>query len=325
MQIEGIIISAFVLDLVLGDPRWLPHPVRAMGALATHLEIIARKKIPSERTAGLCTALAVIGISMLAVYGAIALAHWIHPILADALSIYFIYTTIATRDLLDHSMAVYKKLRQNNLPKARQAVARIVGRDTEALDEAGVSRAAVEAVAESMIDGITAPLFFALLAGPVGAIAYRAINTLDSLFGYKNQRYRQFGWASARIDDVANWIPARLTAPLIALAAFPLGQHASHAAHILRRDRNRHPSPNAGFAEAAVAGALGVQLGGMNVYFGERHERPVIGDPLAPLKPAHILKTNDLVLLTTLLFLILGLSVRLLLGNFTSPAAGVLI
>jgi adenosylcobinamide-phosphate synthase len=181
----------------------------------------------------------------------------------------------------------------------------IVGRDTAALDEAGVARATVESVAESMVDGVTAPLFFAVLGGPVGAMLYKAINTMDSMFGYKNERYRAFGWAAARLDDLANFLPARLTSLMIPAAAFLLRLDAKGALFILLRDRRKHASPNSGHTEAAVAGALGVQLGGPSPYFGRMVEKPTLGEAVRSIEPQDILRANRLMLLSsaiTLLF-----------------------
>ena len=196
------------------------------------------------------------------------------------------------------------------MEQARRRVSEIVGRDTAHLDEAGVARAAVECVAESTVDGITAPLFFAILAGPVGAMMYRAINTLDSTFGYTNDRYIRFGWAAARLDDLANYLPARITAPLIGLAAAILGRHPVQSWRILRRDGRKHASPNAGLPEAAMAGALGIQLGGVSYYDGERLEKPAIGEPVVPIAAAHILAANAVMFVTVALFLAFGLGLR---------------
>ena len=322
MRLEYQILSAVVLDLALGDPRWLPHPVRGIGCLATWLERLVRRgdreieaSTPDElkpeaqarnvrggcercgdgtdvrsdhsvaprdslpdsslarrastqvaaqrvdvrlRLAGLVVALTVYGLTGLAAWGAIRLAALVHPIGADLVSIVIIYTAIAPRDLARHSMAVFRALTAGDLVEARRRVAMIVGRDTDRLDEPEVVRAAVESVAESTVDGVTAPLVFAVVAGPVGAIVYRAINTLDSMFGHRDARYRDFGWAAARIDDLANWLPARLTAPLVCLAALIAWQRPCRALRVLVRDGRRHESPNAGLSEAAMAGALGV-------------------------------------------------------------------
>ncbi|HAS81165.1 MAG TPA: cobalamin biosynthesis protein CobD, partial [Verrucomicrobia bacterium] len=218
----------------------------------------------------------------------------------------------AARDLARQSMAVWRALSKSAIIQARRCASRIVGRDTEALDEAGLVRAAVECVAESTVDGVTAPLFFALLGGPVGAIMYRAINTLDSTFGYKSERYLYFGWASARLDDLANWLPARLTAPLLVVAAALTGHSPRRTWRILRRDGRKHESPNAGLAEAAMAGALGIALGGIKCYGGEALQTPVLGDAIYPARAAHIPSANILMLLTLALFTGIGLALRFL-------------
>jgi adenosylcobinamide-phosphate synthase len=226
------------------------------------------------------------------------------------MSVLVIYTTIAARDLARHSMAVLRPLAAGDLIEARRRVAAIVGRDTDRLDEAGVVRAAVESVAESTVDGVTAPLMFAALAGPVGAMVYRAINTLDSLFGHQDERYGQFGWAAARIDDLANYLPARLTAPLLCLAALLLRLRPGLAWRTLLRDGRNHASPNAGLTEAAMAGALGVHLGGVNHYDGQPLEKPTIGEAIVPLSARHIRLANALMFTTAGLFLMACLVLR---------------
>ena len=238
-------------------------------------------------------------------------ATMIHPIVGDVVSIALLYNCFAGRDLARHSARVYRALADDDLPEARRRVSMLVGRDTEHLDEPEIVRGAVESVAENMVDGVTAPLFFAVLGGPVGALLYKAVNTLDSTFGYKNERYLQFGWASARFDDVVNYIPARLTAPLVAFTAALLGLRPLGAWRIFQRDGRKHPSPNSGLTEAAVAGALGVQLGGLNYYFGEPSERPRMGDPIHKLERRHILQTNRLMLLTSFFALIAFVGARL--------------
>lgn len=310
MNLACQILAAVALDVLLGDPRWLPHPVRGIGRLAQRLEPAMRRTIRSERTAGVAAVLLVTGVAGAGVMGAIRLAGLFHPSAADIVSLVAIYTSIAARDLARHSLAVYRALEVGDLTLARRRVAWMVGRDTERLDEAGVVRATVECVAESTVDGVVAPLFFAMLAGPVGAMVYRAVNTLDSTFGYKTERYVRFGWASARLDDLANWLPARVAAPLIGVAAALLGRHPGRAWRILRRDGRKHESPNAGLPEAAMAGALGVQLGGVNEYDGEPLEKALIGDPDRPLAPARIPEANGLMFAALALFLALGLAVR---------------
>jgi len=310
VRLEYQVAVAFGLDVVLGDPRWLPHPVTLIGRLATWLEPPLRRLVPRSRLAGALEVAAVLGATGSLTWLVLRAMSWLHPTAGDLVSILLLYTCLAARDLVRHSCRVHQALAVGDLVEARRRVALMVGRDTEQLDEAQVVRATVESVAENLVDGVTAPLFFAVLAGPVGAMLYKAVNTLDSTFGYKNERWLHFGWASARLDDLVNWIPARLTAPLVPLAAALLGLKPRNALRTVLRDARRHPSPNAGFAEAAVAGALGVQLGGHNYYFGRASERPRLGDPLQPLARHHILQANRLVLATSGLALLLFLLAR---------------
>jgi len=314
MNLTLQILCALLLDLLIGDPQGFPHPVRLIGGLAQRLEAPLRGRIRSAKVAGVLEVLVTVGSAIAAVVLLLWLAGLVHPLLADLFGVVVLYTTIAARDLVRHSMAVYHALAAGDLPEARRRVARIVGRDTEALDAAGVTRAAVECVAESTVDGVTAPLFYALLFGPAGAMAYRAINTLDSTFGYKTARLLHFGWASARLDDLANWLPARLTAPLVAVAAALTGRSPCRAWRLLRRDGRKHESPNSGLTEAAMAGALNVQLGGMSSYAGEPLGKPVLGDPGEALHPGHIVTANLLMLLTLALFAAIGLAVRMAVG-----------
>ncbi len=312
MKLEYQVAIAFGVDLLLGDPRWLPHPVKLIGRFAAALEAPVRRLVPIPRLAGILVVVAVLGVTGGATWAAVRLALIVHPIIGDLVAIGLLYTCFAARDLIDHSNGVERALAECNLFEARRRVAMMVGRDTERLDEGETVRAAVESVAENLVDGVTAPLFFAVLAGPVGAMMYKAVNTLDSTFGYKNERWREFGWASARLDDLINWIPARLTAPLVPLAALLLCLKPFEAVRIVLRDHAKHPSPNSGFAEAAVAGALGVQLGGVNYYFGRASERPRLGDPVQPLARRHIGQANRLMLATSALALGVFIVLRLL-------------
>lgn len=298
MRVEYQVLCAFGLDLLLGDPRWLPHPVRLIGNLAQALEAPLRRAIRSPRVAGIAAALTVIGAAGAASWALLRAAAWVHPAAGTLASILLLYTTLAGRDLAHHAMNVYRALKSGDLEEARRRVAWMVGRDTASLDEGGVVRAAVESVAENTVDGVTAPLFYAVFFGPVGAMIYKAASTLDSTFGYKNERYLYFGWASARIDDVANFIPARLTLPLIALAAALMGLRGGGAWRVGLRDRHKHASPNSGIPESAMAGALGVQLGGLLHRNGKPVEMPRLGEPLAPLERRHIVQVNTLMLLT---------------------------
>ena len=310
MRLEYQILIAVLLDLAFGDPRWFPHPVRLIGRLISALEGPARRAIPDARIAGAVTALTVIVIAVVATASLIGIARGVHPLLGDAAGIIVLYTTIAARDLARHSLDVYRALARFDLADARRLVSWMVGRDTERLTETEVVRAAVESVAENSVDGIIAPLFFAALGGPVGAMAYKAINTLDSMIGYTNERYIAFGRTAARIDDGANFVPARLAAPILAAAAAILGLRASAAWRIARRDGRKNLSPNAGIPEAAVAGALGIRLGGSMERRGRPVNQPEIGDPLEPLVRGHILAANRLMFLATAIATAMFLTVR---------------
>ncbi|MFN7924965.1 MAG: adenosylcobinamide-phosphate synthase CbiB [Bryobacteraceae bacterium] len=264
-------------DLLLGDPHWLPHPIVALGKFAAVMERLWRALLPA-RTAGVAAWISVVSVACGFVYFTLRLVPepWIQ--------IYWIYSLVALRSLDDHARAVIAPLRGGDLDAARRAVGMIVGRDTQSLDEREVTRAVVETVAENLSDGVIAPLFWLVLGGPVAMAAYKAINTLDSMFGHKSDRYREFGWCSARIDDAANWIPARLTAALIwIVAAVWPGLDFARSVRATWRDAHRQPSPNSGYPEAAAAGAIGVRLGGVNHYRGVRSEKSFLGEDVRPL------------------------------------------
>jgi adenosylcobinamide-phosphate synthase len=295
--VNGIVIyiwAALVLDLLIGDPRCSWHPVRIIGRTAMALEGPARALLRAPRLAGIAVAVLVIGGAGLATAGVLNAATRLSPVLEGILSVVILYTTFAARDLANHSNAVLAALETGDIDGARKRVARIVGRDTEGLDEPAIVRATVESVAENTVDGILAPLSFAFLFGPVGAMVYKAISTLDSTFGYKNEMYRYFGWASARIDDIAAYLPARLGAVFIAGAAALLGERPFGAVRVMLRDSGKHASPNAGIPESGFAGALGVRLGGPVSRHGQIDDMPLFGDPLFPLRREHIRKANRL-------------------------------
>jgi adenosylcobinamide-phosphate synthase len=306
------IVLALVLDALIGDPRWLYHPVRIVGFSAVKIELITRKIFSWQRGAGIVTA-----FLLLAGGGAVSwllteYAYKISPLFGAAVSGTLIYFSIAPRDLASHALDVYRALCKHDLVSARKKVAMIVGRDTKELDEVDISRATVETVAESIVDGVTAPLFYAFLLGPAGAMVYRISNTLDSMFGHKDERYFYFGWASARIDDVLNYVPARLTGPCIAIAALLCRKDFRLSIRTLIRDARKHHSPNSGFPESAVAGALRVQLGGVNYYNGERDEKPLIGTKLKELEKKDIQSSVQIMLITVLLFSAAGIVIRVL-------------
>jgi len=311
MRLEYQIVIAFALDLLIGDPRWLPHPVRVIGRWAMWLESPLRRNIADPKTAGIAAAVLVVGSTALATGLILFLAYGWNQTVGTVVSILLLYTGIAARDMIDHSSDVRSALDSGDLDEAARRVGMICGRDTDRLDEPAMVRAAVESVAENMVDGVTAPLFFAALGGPIGIMIYKAINTLDSTFGYKNERYIEFGWASARLDDVANYVPARVTAGLVPIAALLLGLRPASALTVYLRDRYKHPSPNSGHTEAAFAGALGMVLGGLSYYGGLPSQKATLGDPIVPATPYCIRQANLLMLATAILVLALYLFARI--------------
>jgi adenosylcobinamide-phosphate synthase len=312
MRLEYQILLAVLLDLMVGDPRWLPHPVKLIGRLAISLEHPLRRSFRAPRIAGTVACVTVVCATIVVTWSLVRAANYVHPLVGATVGVIIMYTGIAARDLARHSSAVWRALARGDIEGARIRVGMICGRDADRLDEAAAVRATVESVAENVVDGVTAPLFFAALAGPAGIMAYKAVSTLDSTFGYKSEEYREFGWASARLDDVAAFVPSRLTALLVPVAASILSLRARDSWRIFLRDRTRHPSPNAGHCESAFAGALGVQLGGLSYYRGEPSHKPTLGDPRTEPEPKHIRRANALMLVTSVLFLAGLLSVRLL-------------
>ncbi len=290
----GELLMASALDALVGDPRWVPHPVRLIGRCIASVDRRVRalcRTAMSLRIAGVCLAcglpIVTYAIGALLIEEADRLAGWLGSVLSVGLA----SMTLAGRDLWDHVRAVDGPLQAGDLPAARRAVAMIVGRDTGALSDSEVARATVETVAESAADGVIAPLFYLAIGGAPLALAYKAINTLDSMIGHKDERYSDFGWASARLDDLANWIPARAAAVLLLLGAgLGTGQveHVRQGWRVFRRDGGKHPSPNSGRPEAAMAGILGVRLGGTNFYGGVAQERPVLCAEGRPVQPGDI-------------------------------------
>ena len=281
-----VVPAAVLLDWLLGDPRWLPHPVVLIGRLIRLLEKALRRLITSERQAGVLLLVLTVFVTVTVSWGILAAARLLHPLAGTLAAILLGWTCLAARSLHRESRLVAVALEQGDLVEARRYLSYIVGRDTAGLEPPEIWRGAVETVAENSSDGVIAPLLCLMLGGPVLAMAYKAVNTLDSMVGYKNERYLRFGWASARCDDLANWLPARLTGLLLVMAAPLTGLSAGGAWRIMRRDGRNHASPNSGIPEAATAGALGIQLGGTNSYFGKPVVKPTIGEPLRPLDNA---------------------------------------
>jgi adenosylcobinamide-phosphate synthase len=309
-----ILPAAFALDIMLGDPRSLPHPVRWMGLAIERFEPLCRKIRLDLTSSGALFAVVLILGTWLLTFLVLAAAHKVHPFFKLVLETILIYYCISVRSLNDAAMEVTQCLTRNKVQAAKKKVALIVGRDINNYDTEGLARATVETVAENLVDGVTAPLFFAVIGGAPLALAYKMTNTLDSMVGYKNQTYRQFGQASARIDDVLNWLPARLTVPVIALAAQILCGCGNRSLKTAVCEGANHASPNAGYAEAAFAGALALKLNGPNYYHGQLVDKPFIGVRFGQTWPGHIKKACDLMLLSAVLWLIWIMGVRTTLG-----------
>ena len=294
MRILYAALCGFALDLLLGDPAWLTpvHPVVLMGRAITALEKLLRALFPKtdrgEEAAGALMALLMSAGTFILCKLIVKLLNGLYPPLSFALEVIWCWQALAVRDLKVEAMRVQKALETEGLEAARKAVSRIVGRDTEALDEKGVARAAVETVAENFSDGVIAPLAYMLLGGAPLALVYKAINTMDSMVGYKNARYLHFGRVPAKLDDAANYLPSRLAALLLIAAARLTGEDAASAWRIWRRDRRKHASPNSAQCEAAMAGALGLRLCGPASYFGVKHDKPWIGDERRRIVPDDI-------------------------------------
>jgi adenosylcobinamide-phosphate synthase len=306
--------AAYLLDLILGDPPRWPHPVRWIGRLILWVEsIFYETGAPAgpQRTAGGIFFLVVVSAVLMATALFLSVFHQIHPALGACATIWCAYTTLATKSLTRESARVAQALDLGDLETARQRLSFLVSRNTRDLDEVEIRRALVETVSENLSDGVVAPLFYLALGGPIAAMVYKAVNTMDSMVGYKNDRYLHFGWVAARCDDAANFIPARLTALFMLGAARILGLNWRRGWNILRRDARKSASPNAGYPEAAAAGILGVQLGGPSVYFGERIEKPTLGDPVRTLEAGIIEETNRLALAVSVIAFVLAAAYRI--------------
>ena len=314
MMTVWAVVGGFVLDALFGDPAWLPHPVVFMGRAIARLEGFLRPRLPKtprgEVLGGAIVAFC-LPVGTLLFAGAVCRgAARLHPLLGLAVQMFWCAQALAARGLVQESTNVYKELVKPDLPAARRAVSRIVGRDTAALTAEGVTKAAVETVAENASDGVIAPLFYMLLGGAPLALTYKAINTMDSMLGYKNERYLYFGRVPAKLDDAANYLPSRLAGLLWVAAAAFTRNDAKGAWKIWRRDRRRHASPNSAQTESACAGALGVQLAGPAYYFGQYYPKLTIGDALRPIEPEDILRANRMMYAESLLALALGLAIR---------------
>lgn len=300
------VVSAYMLDLIFGDPQRAPHPVKIIGWFIKKSEPLLRRLINNEQVSGFIFAIAIIGavwgISLIATRLAYSLNHYFGMFLSALL----IYTSIAVKDLRVESMRVYDALNGEDIYQARKNLSLIVGRDTENLNDKDIIRATVETIAENIVDGIISPIFYAILGGAPLALSYKAANTLDSMVGYKNERYKNFGRASAKIDDLLNFIPARISCLILPLASLLAGKDALNSFKIALQDGRKNPSPNSGIPEAAMAGALGIQLGGLNFYNAVPLYKPVIGDNKYPLELIHIKAGIKIAYIASGLFIVAG-------------------
>lgn len=310
------LVLGFFIDLLVGDPRWLYHPVRIIGHgisfLEKHLRTCFPKTEKGEQRAGFLLVLLVCAGSAAVPFGILYLAYRIHLVFGICLEILMCYQMLAVKSLKDESMRVFEELKKGDLEGARYAVSMIVGRDTRTLDEAGVTKAAVETVAENTSDGIIAPLFYMAIGGPVLMFFYKGVNTMDSMVGYKNEKYLNFGRYAAKFDDIMNYLPARISAWLMIAASYMCGFDGKNAAKIYIRDRYNHASPNSAQTEAVMAGALDIQLAGNAYYFGKLYEKPTIGDNIRPVESQDIQRANRLLYVSAAVAAGLFAGIRLL-------------
>lgn len=309
MMTLGAIVAGFILDLIFGDPHWLPHPICLIGNLIGFLEKNLRRLLAPGKTAlllgGALMVVIVLSLSYVVPYAVLMLAEQASPWLRFALETIMFYQIFATKCLRDESMKVYTALHNNDLEDARVKLSWIVGRDTKELTAEEVTKGAVETVAENTADGIIAPMFYMFIGGAPLAFLYKGINTMDSMVGYKNDKFLYFGRCAAKLDDVANFIPARITGILMILASYFLNMNAAGAWKIFWRDRYNHLSPNSAMTESVTAGALNIQLGGDHYYFGKLVHKDTIGDNIRPVVAEDIVAVNNLLYMTAVISLLL--------------------
>lgn len=309
MMTLGAIVAGFILDLIFGDPHWLPHPICLIGNLIGFLEKNLRRLLAPGKTAlllgGALMVVIILSLSYAVPYAVLMLAEQVNPWLRFALETIMFYQIFATKCLRDESMKVYTALHNNDLEDARVKLSWIVGRDTKELTAEEVTKGAVETVAENTADGIIAPMFYMFIGGAPLAFLYKGINTMDSMVGYKNDKFLYFGRCAAKLDDVANFIPARITGILMILASYFLNMNAAGAWKIFWRDRYNHLSPNSAMTESVTAGALNIQLGGDHYYFGKLVHKDTIGDNIRPVVAEDIVAVNNLLYMTAVISLLL--------------------
>lgn len=313
-------LAGFLMDLLLGDPYWLPHPIRLIGNWISFLEkrLLGSKTEEKhttpeqEQRRGMLLVLAVLSSTVFVTAVLLLGAYRLHPYLGAVIESIMTYQILATKCLKVESMKVYQELKKGDIAASRKAVSMIVGRDTECLDETGVAKAAIETVAENTSDGVIAPMIFTAIGGPILGFFYKAVNTMDSMVGYKNEKYQYFGSAAAKFDDVVNYIPARLSAWLMILASAITHMDWKNAKKVFLRDRYNHKSPNSAQTESVMAGALDVQLAGDAWYFGKLCKKPTIGDAIREIEPEDIRRSHTLLYMTAVLALVVFEIVKVL-------------
>lgn len=308
-----LIISSYIADLIFGDPEWLPHPVRGMGYLINTFDNRLNNRnddVWIKRVKGMIMTFFVIGISGCLAYLFIKSIRGLSPFFGHIVCIYLGYITLSVRDLFVKAKTIFKKLEANSLVEARFELSKIVGRDTQNLSEEKIIKAVIESIAESTNDGIIAPLFYLILGGPVSAVVYKAINTLDSMVGYKNERYIHFGWFPAKLDDAVNFLPARITGLLISMSSLILRKNFKDSFKTMFKDGRNHPSPNSGISEASMAGALGIKLGGPSTYQGKLSEKPYLGEDKLPTRSLLINDAMAISFVVSVLMMIVGVIVK---------------
>lgn len=318
MNIISVCVG-FILDLIFGDPYSLPHPIKYIGRYIAYWEKVVRHVSVNERglkIGGFVMWAAVVSTTFIVTGTVLSIAGEINQYLYYIVNAILIYTTLATKCLKDEAVKIYDVLKVNDIKTSRKYLSYIVGRDTQNLSKPEITRAVIETVAENTVDGIIAPMFYAFIGGAPLAMAYKAVNTLDSMVGYKNEKYKDIGFASAKLDDLFNFIPARLSLVFISIGAMLLGLDYKNAFKIGFRDRKNHKSPNCAYSEGAVAGALSIQLGGTNVYFGQVVEKPTIGDKIKEVNEEHIVMTNKIMYASSASALVLFAAVFYMIGIY---------
>lgn len=307
-MINIILLAAVILDLLIGDPRIYTHPVVLIGKVIKFFEKKLKNSSGSEsiqKIKGIILVIIVLLLTFMVTYLLIFIGSALNYYLGIIVKILILYTTLAIKGLSKAALEIYNQLDEGNLAGARSSLNMIVGRDTDKLKENEIIRGTIETVAENTSDGIIAPLFYFFLGGPIAAVLYKAVNIMDSMLGYKNEKYKYFGWVAACLDDVANYIPARLSAILIVFSSYIYRKDYKKSFKIVMRDAKKHVSPNAGYPESAIAGALNIQLGGINYYFGKVSKKALLGDKIVDFKSTHIKETLYLMFISTFSFVLM--------------------